>query len=162
MAEELLHRADVVAALDEVGRERMPQTVAARLFHDARGAAGALDRALQDGFVEVMAATFAARALCVSSRCREYPLPAPVAGSGGILSGEGIGELHVAGSFPDVLLELPARSLEVLRQQLQQSGGEQGGPVFCPLASRTRISRRSRSMSFTRRRQHSMRRSPDP
>jgi hypothetical protein len=35
----------------------MPQTVAARRFHDARVAAGALDRALEDGFVEVMAAT---------------------------------------------------------------------------------------------------------
>ena len=60
MPEELLDGADVVAVLEEMRGERVPQRVAASMLLDARGANGKLDGPLHGGFFEVMASPNAA------------------------------------------------------------------------------------------------------
>src|SRR5213593_719528 len=54
VADELLDGPDVVAGLEEVGGERVAQSVAAGGLCDAGVAHGVLDRALHDGLVQVM------------------------------------------------------------------------------------------------------------
>ena len=46
MAEQFLHRADVVAVLQQVGREAVAEGVATRRLFDVCGTNGLLDRAL--------------------------------------------------------------------------------------------------------------------
>ena len=56
MSEEGLDRSDVVAVLEEVRRERMPEGVAGRGLRGACGADGGTDCSLHDGLVQVVAA----------------------------------------------------------------------------------------------------------
>jgi hypothetical protein len=55
VAEEFLHRADVVAVFEQVGRKRMAEGVAAGPLGDSALAHGIGHGALDDGFVEVEA-----------------------------------------------------------------------------------------------------------
>ena len=57
VAQEFLDRSDVVIVLQQVGRKGIPEGMAGRMLGDARPADGFLDGALDDGFVEVMAAS---------------------------------------------------------------------------------------------------------
>jgi len=54
VAEEFLDRADIVAVLEEVRHERMPQGVAARRLGEAACANGAFDSPLKHGFVKML------------------------------------------------------------------------------------------------------------
>jgi hypothetical protein len=56
VAEQILDRADVVAVLEEVGGERVTQSVATNLLGDSRAQSGVAHRALEHGLVKVMAA----------------------------------------------------------------------------------------------------------
>jgi hypothetical protein len=49
VAKKLLHRADVVAVLQQMGRERVAEGVAARVLGDSSKAKGAADGALDAG-----------------------------------------------------------------------------------------------------------------
>jgi hypothetical protein len=54
VAEELLHRPDVVAVVQRMGSERVPKSMATCGLHEACGTHGVLHRALQDRAVYVM------------------------------------------------------------------------------------------------------------
>jgi len=77
MPEQLLHRADVVAVLEQVGGERMPQCVGGGAFDEPGPARGVLDGPLEDGLVQVMPANLAREAVTVGARGGECPLPGP-------------------------------------------------------------------------------------
>src|SRR5437762_13723874 len=61
----------------------MPERVTARVLGDAGLAQRALDGALNDGFVQVMAAPLAGEAIHIVSGRREHPLPAELASAFG-------------------------------------------------------------------------------
>ena len=61
--EQFLHGADIVAVLEQVGRERMAEGVARCRLRDARAADGIPDGTLHDGLVQVVPAPLARDAL---------------------------------------------------------------------------------------------------
>ena len=67
MTEQLLNRPDVVTILQQVRRERVAEGVAARRLRDARPADRVLDRALQDGLVEVVPSVLPGHAIDIPS-----------------------------------------------------------------------------------------------
>ena len=77
MPEQLLHRADIVAVLEQVGGERMPERVRGGALDDPGPARGVLDRPLQDRLVQVVPAELAGQTVAVEACGREDPLPDP-------------------------------------------------------------------------------------
>src|SRR5712671_942540 len=53
MAEQLLHGANIVARLQQVGRKRVAERMTAGGLRNARGSHGLLERALHDGLVQM-------------------------------------------------------------------------------------------------------------
>jgi hypothetical protein len=86
---QFLHAPDVVAVLDPVLRERVPQRVGARALRDASLAHGRLHRPLQDRFVQVMAAALARQPVAADAGGGEHPLPAPFPAHARVLSQQG-------------------------------------------------------------------------
>lgn len=88
MAEELLHRADVIAGIQQMRRERVPQRMAAR----ALGEPTRMDRLpkgpLHDRLVQMMPTPLAGRHVHVRAGRRKHPLPRPIAPGGGELPRE--------------------------------------------------------------------------
>ena len=76
---QLLHCADVVAALEQVRCERMPKRMAGRALRQPHPNNRKLDLALHDGLVQMMAAGLAALRLAVRACRRKQPLPSPLA-----------------------------------------------------------------------------------
>jgi hypothetical protein len=76
--EQLLNGTDVVAVLEQMRRERVPQRMGSGALGEPRPAGGVLHRALQDGLVEVVAAALARYPVVVDARRRENPLPGPL------------------------------------------------------------------------------------
>ena len=85
MAQQLLDGADVVAVFKQMGGEGMAKTMAARGFCDARPNSGILERALEDGFVQMVPAPFAREPVGVMAGRGKHPLPAPLLGSVGTM-----------------------------------------------------------------------------
>ena len=97
VAEELLDGADVFAVLEQVGRKRVAQGVAADLLGDPGGLDGELHGALSGGLVEVVASPMAGFGIDVGSLRGEDPLPAPLAAREGVFAVDGVWELDPAG-----------------------------------------------------------------
>src|SRR5881275_409345 len=112
----------------------MPERVTARVLGYAGLAQRALDGALNDGFVQVMAAPLAGEAIRVSGR-REHPLPAELASGVRILSHERVGQGDPAGAGLDVHAMLPAYSLDLREQAGLGGGGKHGHAVLGALAA---------------------------
>jgi hypothetical protein len=93
VTEELLDGPDVVVILEQVGREGVSEGVARGELGNARGMDGVLHGALENGFVEVMAATLASETVHVEPCGWEDPLPRPVAPG---MRGTSAGGLQVA------------------------------------------------------------------
>ena len=106
MAEEFLDGANVLAGLEEVGGEGVAEGVAGDSFGEVEGFCGGADGALEDGFVEVVAAGLAGGLVEVGSCRGEGPLPGPFFSGIGVLAGEGAGEFDPAGSLLEVFLML--------------------------------------------------------
>ena len=75
MTEQLLDCPDVVIVLEQMGGERLAKGMARGGLGDARGTDRVLHRALENGFVEVVAATLARDVVHIEARGREDPLP---------------------------------------------------------------------------------------
>ena len=80
VTEELLHRADVRARLQQMGSEAMPQRVASDGFRDVRLARRVPDGALQDRLVQVVAPRLPSGRFDIKARGRKDVLPSPLAG----------------------------------------------------------------------------------
>src|SRR5437667_458151 len=91
VTEELLDDADVVVVLEQVGREGVSEGVARGELGNARGTDGVLHRALEDGFVEMMAPPLTGETVHVEPCSGENPLPRPFAPGMRVLPQEGSG-----------------------------------------------------------------------
>jgi hypothetical protein len=131
MAEELLDGADVVASIQQVGGEAVPQAVAACLFGEARRAHGVVEGALEDGFVKVVTEEPSGVPVTVFARRRKDPLPPPRAARFWILSRQGAGEHDQAATGRDRrIMALAHRSEMGSKRHPQQLGKE--GPSIPP------------------------------
>src|SRR3954469_11742598 len=78
VAEEFLDGADVVADLEQVSREAVPQRMNCGVLGDPGGSCGELEFALDDGLVHVVAAPLPGDAVDVVAAGGKDPLPGPV------------------------------------------------------------------------------------
>ncbi len=123
VAEEFLDRADVVAALEEVGGEGVPQGVTARGLGDVGAADGLLDGPLQHRLVEVVPVVLPGRGVPEEACRRKDPLPAPFPRGAGVLTVQSAGEKHSPPASLEVAQVLPSDLLEVSRQGRFQRPG---------------------------------------
>src|SRR6266545_6900268 len=110
MAEQLLHRADVVALFQQVGGKRVAEGVASRRLGNPGAADGIRHRALENGFVKVVTTALSGEAVHVHARGGEDPLPAPVPAGVRVLPRQCIGQLNPAGAAPEVDSRLRTKS----------------------------------------------------
>jgi hypothetical protein len=89
VAEERLEGADVGAALEEVGSERMSEGVAGGSFWDVGFADRVSDLSLQRVLVQVVAGVFFGARVCAEFGGREDELPGPFTRGVGVFAGEG-------------------------------------------------------------------------
>jgi hypothetical protein len=159
--EQFLDGADVVAVFQQVGGEGMPQRMGADGLSGFARPRRLADGALDDGFVQVVAANFLARGIGVRAGRRKDPLPDPLAyGALGYLRSMAPGR---ATAPAPRLMSPSCWTLTAARCERSRSTRTPGRTVrrsFWPLPLRTMISRRSRSMSFTRSCSASSRRKP--
>ena len=148
MAEQLLNGADVVTVFEQVSGERVAERVAAGGLADFGLTESLLDRALDDGLVQMMAATLAADAVHIMTRGGEDPLPAELAPGVRILSRERIGEGHPAGAVLQIGAVLAADDVELLEQAW--SGGRRETGLFPSKLPRTRTPPRFSCLSGRR------------
>lgn len=133
MTEQLLDGADVVAGLEQVGREAVAEAVAGGALRKVGSCAGGAECLLEHGFVEVVAPHLLGVRLAILPRGREHPLPRPLARGLGILASEGAGKLDVSCATRQVRIEETPYSAEVDPQWLPQPGGQHGDAIFCAL-----------------------------
>jgi len=86
VAQQFLHRADVVTHFQQMRRERMPQCMRAQRLEDSGPLARSLQAARQDRVVEMMASLDALARVDGALRGRKHELPAEVARSVRILA----------------------------------------------------------------------------
>jgi len=91
VAEEFLDGADVGAGFQEMGGEGVAEGVAGGGLEDFGAGDGVADKALEDGFVEVVASALTGARIGVGARGGEDPLPAPLAACVEVLAVEGVG-----------------------------------------------------------------------
>jgi hypothetical protein len=94
VAEEPLNRPNVIAVVEEVRGEGVPEGVARDALGDAGATRGALHRALQHALVEVVAEERAGAFVDGGATGGEDPVPAPVRRRARDLPREGIGQAH--------------------------------------------------------------------
>lgn len=133
MAEELLHRPDVVAALEEVRREGVTERVAPRRLRDPSADHRHPDDALEGRLVEVMPPALAGLRVPVGAGRREHPLPPPILPRVRILAVEGVRQLDPPCSARQVALVLPADVLEMGGQRSSNRGRQHSPAVPGPL-----------------------------
>jgi hypothetical protein len=104
VAEKLLDRPDVVAVLDQVGREGMAERVAVDGPLDADFVDGLLHGALEDSFVDVVAPDGVRARIGRAFPGREEPLPGPLLRGSGVLPFEGVGQVNTASPVPTIFL----------------------------------------------------------
>ncbi len=104
VAEEFLHGADVVAGLQKMGRERMPQRVAARLLRDTGPNDGLSNGPLNHGFMEVVTAPLASQTVYIGPGRSKDPLPFPLAAGRRGLGCQSSGQRNVAVTAGEILL----------------------------------------------------------
>ena len=135
MAEQLLHGADVVAALEQMGREAVAQRVAARALGEPRLAHRARHRALHGRLVEMMAALDAGRRVAVARGRREDPLPGPRARCARKLARERIRQRHRAEAVAaDRVRGARVRVRGAARSGASSEVGKRRHAILAPLA----------------------------
>lgn len=134
MSHQLLDGADVVAVLQEVGRERVTKGVAGAVFLDSGFMHCALDGALKVGVVEPVAAELARLAVDDRLWIRERPLPGEAEGSIRVLAREGVGQIGAAATAREVALVPCADAAEVGAQWCNEGVGECRDPILSALS----------------------------
>src|SRR5438067_3711484 len=98
VAEELLYRPDVVAVLEQMRGERVPECMARCGLGEAHLADCPMHRPLDHGLVQMVAAPLAGDRFEVRACRRKDPLPRPLAPRVGVLPPERVRHLHPSGS----------------------------------------------------------------
>ncbi len=94
VAHELLKRADVLAAFQQVGGERMAEGVGRGWRGDSRGEHRPPHGLLNHGGIQVMASLLTGVGAVPAMLLWKYPLPAPLHRCMGILPPQGVGKAH--------------------------------------------------------------------
>ena len=135
VAHQLLDGADVVARLQQVRGERVPQGVAGGWLGQAGATARLAHGVLHHAFVQVVAALVLRLGVAVPARGREHPLPVDVARGARILQRQRVGQRHVAGARGHVLRVQLAHARQLLLQRRPRAGRQHGAPVLAALAA---------------------------
>jgi len=135
VAQQFLNGPDVIAVLEQMGGERVPERVAGSRFHQARPADGLLDGPLQDNLVEVVPSALAGISLYVDTRCGEDPMPSPFPARAWVLPRQSIGQFHPAGAPLEISAVFGSDDLELPGESGSNCERKQGDAVFVALAS---------------------------
>jgi len=111
LAQDFLHGPNVEAAIQDLRGKRMLKGMACGAFGQPRLFQRAVNRLLDDRFVNVMPPLFAGLCVPPAILLRENPLPAPLFPRVGIFTVQGVGQQHAASSvvqvtFVDALIDL--------------------------------------------------------
>ena len=101
---------------------------------DARLADGCLDGPLKHVFAQVMPPDFRGARIFRPAGGGEYILPSPLSSGVGVFSLEGVRQIHVAISFPQVLVVDQLHLCKVVLQGLHDAAGQYGHAIFLSLA----------------------------
>jgi hypothetical protein len=134
MAEEFLHRPDVVAVLQQMGRERMPERVNPGGLLDFRGAQRLGERRLYLPFFEVVAASRIASRVEADPPRRKHVLPGPFARSGTVFPLERVRQVDRAESRLEVAIVHATNLDEMLLQTTRQRSRQHRAAVLLPFA----------------------------
>jgi len=134
VAEKLLDGADVGSGLEQVGGEGVAEGVGADGLGDPGGETGSANGALDDGFVQVVAAALARGSIDVGPGGGEDPLPGPLARRGRILDAKGVGKLDETSARAQVGRMLFADPIEVRAQPGLQGRGSERHAIFSAFA----------------------------
>jgi len=134
VAQELLDRADVVTALQQVRRERMAQGVGARHFGDPSSANRRAHGALDDSFVQMVTAALAGLAIDVGAGGGEDPLPGPLTRGGRVLARNGVRKRDEAAAATPVIGVLGAPCRQLAAQRFSQYPRQDRAPIFLPFS----------------------------
>jgi hypothetical protein len=126
VAEEFLHRADVVAGFEQVRGKAVAEGVTTGGLGNAGQAHGIFDRALQIAFVHVMAAREAGARVSRQSLRREHVLPTPFFGGVGGFAIQRIGQVDLSIAGRQVLPMQQLDALEMFLQGRDEAGGQHG------------------------------------
>ena len=133
MTQELLHSSDVVAILQQVGRERMPKHVRAQRLGKLNPTRRPLDRLLNRRFVDVMTMLDSRPAVEVVGGSGEDPLPAPLAVRIRVLSGQGARQRDLPQPTLQIgFVPLPYEQ-QVVPQSIGRRGRQHGHPILLAL-----------------------------
>ena len=132
--EEFLDSAYVVAALEEVGGEAVPEGVGGDGFLDACGFGGGADRFLEEAFVEVVAHGFFGEGVDGKGGGGDEVLPDGFAGGVGVFAGEGVGEVNFAEAIAEVGLVDALNGLYLPLEGWDEGIGEYGEAVVLAFA----------------------------
>ena len=92
------------------------------------------DRALNDGFVEVVTAAFPGLGVEVAASGREEPLPGPLARSVWVFGAQRVGDFYVTGTDAQISLMLLANAVEVKLELGDEGDRQWREPVFAAFA----------------------------
>ena len=134
VAEQLLDRSDVMACLEKVCSEGVPQGVAGGVFGYARHANRRGEGVLQDRLVQVMASALAGLGVDVVTPGWEDPLPGPLRPRAGILPLKRIRQGNIPKTAPKIGLVLGANARQVSLEGLDEPRGQHGDSVLAPLS----------------------------
>src|SRR6266581_149112 len=134
MPEQLLHSADVVAIVQQMGGKEMAQRVAGHALVDTGGPRRFLHRALQYRIIEVMAANRSVLRVNGTMFGRKHVLPGPFITGARVLARERERQMHLAVTLAQVARVQSAHLLQVRAQRLHELFRQQRHPVFLSLA----------------------------
>lgn len=134
MAEQLLDGADVVAAIEQMRGEAVPQDVRRDRLRNPGFARGLRHGALDDLFVQVVAANDTVERVGRAAAGRKHVLPRPAAARVGILARERERKVHLAEPFGEIPFVHQLHAREMRAQRLDQALGEHRAPVAPALA----------------------------
>lgn len=132
--EKFLNGPDVVAAFQELRGERMPESMASGSFGQAGLLHRAVDRLLDDGFVNVMPSLIARLRVPPAVFLWEYPLPTPFLRRVGILAVQRVGQQDAAPAVGQVAFVDRLDALEVVLQRNLKRRGQHGDSVLGALS----------------------------
>ena len=134
VTEQFLDGTDVVAGQKEMGREGVPQGMAARVLGDSRISDSLLDSFLNDRFVEVAPADLVGFRIGAAGTGREDVLPAPIGGGSGEFPIEGVWHMNSTEAVGEILVVKVPNVGELVLQTLPARVGQEGRTVFSSLA----------------------------
>ena len=132
--EKLLHGPDVIAVLQEMGRERMPEQVGRGVPHNPRPPRRSPDGLLYVPLMDVMAALFLGAWVKPTSPGRKEELPAQFARSALVLPVERVRQNDASPPFGQVFLVEFPHALKMPRHTVLQALGQHCQPILPALA----------------------------